>query len=276
MKFRKLLIVSLAVLASAALFAGCGGSKEAPASSAPVKNEIIVGATAGPHAQVCEAAAKEAAKDGLKVTVKEFSDYITPDQALEDGDIDIAVYQHKPFMDNFNKQKGAHLVSIGRAILMRMGVYSNKYKDIKDIPDGAKIAVPNDPTNGGRALLLLQQAGLIKMKDGATDKSTVADIAENPKNLQIQELEAAQLPRSIDDVDAAVIPMNYVMSSGLDPKKQGIFMEDKDAPLAVMIIAAKESNKDNPAYQKFVKAYQSEAVKQYLKDTFHGTIEPAF
>ena len=184
---------------------------------------------------------------------RNFSDYITPDQALEDGDIDIAVYQHQPFLDNFNKQKGAHLVSIGKAILMRMGIYSNKYKSVDEIPDGTVIAIPNDPTNGGRGLLLLQEAGLIKLKDGVGSKATVTDVTENPKHLQFQELDAAQLPRSLDDVGAAVITMNYVMSAGLDPKKQGIFLEPKDAPLAVMIIASREKDKDNPAYKTLSK-----------------------
>lgn len=277
---KKTIITGLAALTAAFLIAGCGGgassSKSAASSAAPEKTEITVGATAGPHAEVVEAAAKEAAKSGLKVNVKEFSDYITPDQALEDGDIDIAVYQHKPFMENFNKQKGAHLTDIGRAILMRMGIYSNKVKDVKDIPDGAKISIPNDPTNEGRGLQLLQQAGLIKLKDGVGNKATPADVVENPKNLQFQELEAAQLPRSLDDVAASVITMNYVMSSGLSPKDQGIFLEDKDNPLAVMIIATREKDKANPAYAKFVKAYQSDSVKKFIADKYKGTIEPAW
>lgn len=275
---KKTIITGLAALTAAFLIAGCGSSDSKPAASsaAAEKTEITVGATAGPHAEVVEAAAKEAAKSGLKVNVKEFSDYITPDQALEDGDIDLAVYQHKPFMENFNKQKNAHLTDIGKAILMRMGIYSNKVKDVKDIPDGAKISIPNDPTNEGRGLQLLQQAGLIKLKDGVGNKATPADVVENPKNLQFEELEAAQLPRSLDDVAASVITMNYVMSSGLSPKDQGIFLEDKDNPLAVMIIAAREKDKDNPAYAKFVKAYQSDFVKQFIAEKYKGTIEPAW
>lgn len=278
MKLKKIVLAACAAFAAAAVLTGCGSSEKPAASSAaaPAKTEITVGATAGPHAEVVEAAAKEAEKMGLKVNVKEFSDYITPDQALEDGDIDIAVYQHHPFLDNFNKQKGAHLVSIGKAILMRMGIYSNKYKSVDEIPDGTVIAIPNDPTNGGRGLLLLQEAGLIKLKDGVSSKATVTDVTENPKHLQFQELDAAQLPRSLDDVGAAVITMNYVMSAGLDPKKQGIFLEPKDAPLAVMIIAAREKDKDNPAYKTFVKAYQSDAVRQFIADKYKGTIEPAF
>ena len=277
--FKKLAIAGLCALSAAAFITGCGSSQK-PASSAAAaaaeKKEITVGATAGPHAEVVEAAAKEAEKNGLKVNVKEFSDYITPDQALSDGDLDIVVYQHKPFMENFNKQHNAHLTDIGRAILMRMGVYSNKVKDVKDLKDGAVISIPNDPTNEGRGLQLLEKAGLIKLKDGVGMKATPADVVENPHNLQFREIEAAQLPRSLDDVDASVITMNYVMSAGLSPKDQGIFLEDKDTPLAVMIIAAREKDKDQPAYKKFVQAYQSDSVKKFIAEKYNGTIVPAW
>ena len=276
---KKTIITGLAALTAALILTGCGGnagSGSAASSASAEKTEITVGATAGPHAEVVEAAAKEAAKSGLKVNVKEFSDYMTPDQALEDGELDLVVYQHKPFMENFNKQKNAHLTDIGKAILMRMGIYSNKVKDVKDLPDGAVISIPNDPTNEGRGLQLLEQAGLIKLKEGAGNKATPADVVENPKHFEFRELEAAQLPRSLDDVDASVITMNYVMSSGLSPKDQGIFLESKDNPLAVMIIAAREKDKAEPAYAKFVKAYQSDAVKQFIAEKYKGTIEAAW
>lgn len=272
---KKLILACVCALSAISILSGCGSSADkSPASSA--KKEIIVGATAGPHAEVVEAAAKEAASRGLTVNVKEFSDYITPDQALADGDIDIAVYQHKPFMENFNAQHNSHLVSIGNAILMRMGIYSSKYKSVDDIPDGSVISIPNDPTNEGRGLVLLEKAGLIRLKDGAGMKATPADIVDNPKHLQFDELEAAQLPRSLDDVAASIITMNYVMSAGLSPKDQGIFLEDKDTPLAVMIIAAREKDKDQPAYKTFVEAYQSDSVKKFIAEKYKGTIEPAW
>lgn len=274
---KKVILASLCALSAAAIISGCGSdAKPAASSAAAEKKEITVGATAGPHAEVVEAAAKEAQAHGLKVNVKEFTDYITPDQALADGALDLAVYQHEPFMQNFNKQHNTNLVSIGKAILMRMGIYSNKYKDVKDIPDGAVISIPNDPTNEGRGLQLLEKAGLIKLKEGVGMKATPADVVENPKNLQFRELEAAQLPRSLDDVAASVITMNYVMSSGLSPKDQGIFLEPKDTPLAVMIIAAREKDKDNPTYKKFVQYYQSESVKKFITEKYKGTIEPAW
>ena len=272
----KNLAVPFAILAFASLaLAGCGSSSSSTTKPAETKKEIKIGATAGPHAEVAEAVAKEAQKQGLNVKVVEFTDYITPDKALASGDIDLNSYQHKPFLDNFNKQNSSDLVPIGKTILMRMGVYSDKVKDMKDIKDGGIVAIPNDPTNGGRGLVLLEKAGLIKLKDGIGFKATIADIAENPKNLQFKELEAAQLPRSLADVDAAAITMNYVMSAGLDVQKQGIFLESKDEPLAVMVLAARNKDKDDPTYKKIADIFRSEAVKQFIADKYKGTIVSA-
>lgn len=237
---------------------------------------IKVGATVGPHAEVIEAVAIEAAKQGLNVEVVIFSDYITPNAALADGSLDLNSYQHQPFMSNFNSNSEQKIVSIGHSILMRMGIYSTKYKSINDLPDNAKISIPNDPTNGGRGLLLLADAKLITLKPDAGAKTTVYDIVENPKNFQFIEVEAAQLPRTLDDVDASVITMNYVMSSGLNPAEQGIYLEAKDAEFAVMNVAARVQDKDNATYKKFVKILQSEATRTFLDKTYKGTIEAAF
>lgn len=275
MKLFKSLVFVLLSIALLAL-AGCGGGdKKQETKPAAAAKEIKIGATAGPHAQVVEAVAKEGKKQGLNIKVIEFSDYITPDKALADGEIDLVSYQHKPFMENFNKQNKSDLVAIGRTILMRMGIYSDKYKDLKDIPANALIAIPNDPTNGGRGLVLLEKAGLIKLKEGVGFKATAKDVVDNPKKFQFKELEAAQLPRSLQDVDAAVITMNYVMSGGLDVKKQGLFWETKDEPLAVMILAVKGKDKDNPTYLKIAELFRSEGVRKYIADTFKGTIVPA-
>jgi len=241
------------------------------------KSEVIkVGATVGPHAEVVEAVAEEAAKQGLQVEVVIFSDYITPNAALADGSLDLNSYQHLPFLNNFNSNSEQKITSIGHSILMRMGIYSNKYKSVTDLPDNARISIPNDPTNGGRALLLLADAGVITLKEGADAKTTVYDVVENPKNVEFVEVEAAQLPRTLDDVDASVITMNYVMSAGLSPKEQGIYLEAKDAEFAVMNIAARVQDKDNETYKKFVEIFQSEATRQFLEKTYKGTIEAAF
>ena len=271
MKLKKF-IAPLLVGVLAFAIAGCGTNTN---QSSQTPKEIKIGATAGPHAQVAEAVAKEAKKQGIDLKVVEFSDYVTPDKALADGDIQLNAYQHVPFMENFNKQNGSKLVAIGKTILMPMGLYSNSVHSAADVPEGAIVAIPNDPTNGGRGLALLAKAGLITLKDGVGFKATVADITSNPKNLQIQELEAAQLPRSLDDVVVAAIPMNYVQSSGLNVEKQGFFLEPKDEPLAVMILAVRDQDKDNETYKKIADIYKSDAIKQFIKDTFKGSITSA-
>ena len=271
MKLKKF-IAPLLVGVLAFAIAGCGTDTN-QSSQAP--KEIKIGATAGPHAQVAEAVAKEAKKQGIDLKVVEFSDYVTPDKALADGDIQLNAYQHVPFMENFNKQNGSKLVAIGKTILMPMGLYSNSVHSAADVPEGAIVAIPNDPTNGGRGLALLAKAGLITLKDGVGFKATVADITSNPKNLQIQELEAAQLPRSLDDVVVAAIPMNYVQSAGLNVEKQGFFLEPKDEPLAVMILAVRSQDKDNETYKKIADIYKSDAIKQFINDTFKGSITSA-
>ena len=185
MKKNKLAAVLAGVLALALLAAGCGGSdsKAGGTSSKPIK----IGATAGPHADVVHAVAEEAKKQGMNVEVVEFSDYITPDKALAEGDLDLNSYQHAPFLNNFNTQNNTKLVPIGNTILMRMGIYSDKIHDLKAVPDGAVVAIPNDPTNGGRGLVLLEKAGLIKLKAGVGFfKATVNDVVENPKHLQFR------------------------------------------------------------------------------------------
>ena len=271
MKLKKF-IAPLLVGVLAFAIAGCGTNTN---QSSQTPKEIKIGATAGPHAQVAEAVAKEAKKQGIDLKVVEFSDYVTPDKALADGDIQLNAYQHVPFMENFNKQNGSKLVAIGKTILMPMGLYSNSVRSAADVPEGSIVAIPNDPTNGGRGLALLAKAGLITLKDGVGFKATVADITSNPKNLQIQELEAAQLPRSLDDVVVAAIPMNYVQSAGLNVEKQGFFLEPKDEPLAVMILAVREQDKDNETYKKIADIYKSDAIKQFINDTFKGTITSA-
>ena len=178
-------------------------------------------------------------------------------------------------MENFNKQNGSNLVAIGKTLLVRMGLYSNSVHSVQDVPEGATVSIPNDPTNGGRALVLLAKAGLITLKDGVGFKATVADITSNPKNIKIQELEAAQLPRSLDDVTIAVIPMNYVQSAGLSVEKQGFFFESKDEPLTVIVLAVRSEDKDNETYKKIADIYKSDAIKQFINDTFKGTITSA-
>lgn len=259
--------VSLLAFITVVGLTGCGEKEE---------SVIKVGATVGPHAQVVEAVAKQAEQHGLKVQVIEFSDYVTPNAALDDGSIDINSYQHQPFLDSFNQNHGTELVSIGRSILMRMGLYSNKYRTLDALPEKARIAIPNDPTNGGRGLLLLADAGLITLKEGVGYAAMLTDVVDNPKQFEFIEVDAAQLPRTLDDVDAAAITMNYVMSSGLDPQKQSIYLESTDAPLAVMVIATRKGEETKPEYQQFVEIFQSQETKAFLAKQFGSTIEAAF
>ncbi len=275
MSMKKWLLGVLAAAAVIGTVSGCGSSPSASSAAPSAKSEITVGVTPGPYEQIMEAVTKEAAKEGLTVHVKTFSDYVTPDQALANGDIDLNAYQHEPFLDNFNEKNGTRLVSIGKTILSPLGVYSRKYKTAEQIPDGATIAIPNDPTNGGRALQLLASKGWIQLKSGLGSKATVADITSNPKQIKIIELEAAQLPRSLDDTDASVINGNYALNAGLNSQKDALFAENKDSPY-VNIIASRPEDKDNPAYQKFVKAWQSDSVKKFIDDTFKGAFIAAW
>ena len=275
MKLKTTIALSLAAIAFAGVISGCGGDKKPAASSAAVKNEISVGITPGYSEQVMEYAAKEAAKQGLTVNIKTFSDYVTPDQALAAGDIDLNSFQHGPFLQAFNEKNGTHLVSIGNTYLAPLRVYSNKITSIKDVPAGAKVSIPNAPSNGGRALLLLDHNGLLMLKPGTeTTKAMINDIAENAMKLEIIELEAAQLPRSLDDVTISVINAGYAKSANLDSKK-ALATEDNTSPY-VNIIAAREQDKDNPTYQKFVKIFQSDNVRKYINDNFSDGLVPAF
>lgn len=274
MNIKKLTAGTLAVFATAALLAGCGGEKKT--EKAPEeKKKIVVGITPGYSEEIMEFVKDEAKKQGLDVELKVFSDYVTPDQALAQKEIDLNSFQHGPFLDAFNKKNGTKLVSIGKTYLAPLKLYSTKIKDIKELKDGDKIAIPNDPSNGGRAILMLSKLGLIKVKDGVKASDlTVNDITDNPKHLQILELEAAQLPRSLDDTAASVINAGYANSAKLDPNL-AIAKEDNTSPY-VNIIAAREEDKDNPTYVKFVKIFQTDAVKNYINEKAKGALVPAW
>ena len=274
MLLKKLTAGTLAVFAAAALLAGCGGEKKT--EKAPEeKKKIVVGITPGYSEEIMEFVKDEAKKQGLDVELKVFSDYVTPDQALAQKEIDLNSFQHGPFLDAFNKKNGTKLVSIGKTYLAPLKLYSTKIKDIKELKDGDKIAIPNDPSNGGRAILMLSKLGLIKVKDGVKASDlTVNDITDNPKHLQILELEAAQLPRSLDDTAASVINAGYANSAKLDPNL-AIAKEDNTSPY-VNIIAAREEDKDNPTYVKFVKIFQTDAVKNYINEKAKGALVPAW
>jgi len=255
-------------LLSMILFSGCGS--DTAKNSEPEKSSITVGVTPGPHAEIMEEVKKVAAKEGLDIKIVEFSDYIQPNVALSNGEIDANSYQHQPFLDAQIADRGYKIESIAKTVIFPMAVYSKKFKSLADIQDGAIVSIPNDPTNGGRALLILEKAGLLKLKANAGLSATVADIIENPQHLQIKELEAAQVPLSLTDVDFAVINTNYATQAGLVPNKDALFIEDGKSPYANVLVVRSE-DKDKAVFKKLIKAYQSDEVKQFITDHFQGS-----
>ena len=274
MKLTKAIALSLAALVAAGAIAGCGDQKKEAKAPAD-KKEITVGITSGYSEQVMEFVAKEAERDGLKVNLKSFGDYVTPDAALAAGEIDLTSYQHGPYLEAYNEKNGTKLISIGNTYLAPLRIYSNKYKDLKDVPDGARVSIPNDPSNGGRALALLQSAKLLKLKDGVGVKATVGDIVGNDKKLKIVEIEAALLPRSMDDTDLSVINSNFAMEAKLNPVKDSLFTEPKESPYA-NIVAVRKGDENRPEIQKLMNALRSPEVKKFIDEKYKGAVVAAF
>lgn len=250
--------------------------KEQPGTSKVLK----VGVTTGPHEQVFEQVRKVAERDyGLKVQLVPFTDYSRPNAALDAGDLDANSFQHRPFLAAQIRARGYKIVGYGRTWIGPIAIYSKKFKSFADLPEGARIAIPNDPANESRVLLLLQKAGAITLKTGidpvAGVNATPRDIVENPKKLRFVEIEAAQLPRTLDDTDASAINADYANKAGLNPAKDSILLEDKDGPYACLI-AVREQDKDQPWVQQLVKAYQTDEVREYIVKTFAGGVIPAF
>ena len=233
--------------------------------------DIKIGVTPGEHAEIMEKVKDIAAKKGLNLEILEFSDYVVPNQALADGDLNANSFQHQPYLDNQIADRGFDLVAVGKTITTPMGVYSKKVKSLGELADGATVAIPNDPTNGGRALLVLAKEGLIKVNPDAGLKAGPADITENPKNIQISELDAAQLPRSLDDVDAAVINTNYALEAGLNPTKDSIAIEGSESPYA-NVIAVRSADKDAPWVKTLVDAYHDDSIKAFINEEYKGAI----
>lgn len=238
--------------------------------------KVTIGVTAGPHAQIAEVAKQVAAKQGLQVKLVEFGDFIQPNAALVAGDIDANIYQHQPFMDAQNKDRGYKLVPVAKAVNQQMGVYSKKVKSLKDLKNGARVGIPNDPTNGSRALMVLAEQGLITLKAGAGARASVLDITANPKKLKFVELEAAQLARSLDDLDAAAVNSSYAVAAGLKPQGDSLALEDVNTPYVTVLIATRAGHEKDADLQAFVKAYQSPEVAAFIANTFKGAYTPAW
>lgn len=234
---------------------------------------ITVAATPVPHAEILEQIKPDLEKEGYKLEIKEFTDYGLPNLAVDNGEIDANFFQHTPYLEEFNKSKGTKLVKVVGVHIEPMAVYSKKYKSLKDIKEGVKIAIPNDPTNESRALDIIAKTGLVSFKHKAL--KTPLDIIDNPKKIKFIELKPAQLPRALDDVDFAVINTNYALSANLNPSKDSVFIEGKDSPY-VNILVVKEGHENDAKIQALAKALQSDKVKQFILKKYDGSIVPAF
>ena len=274
---KKIIALLAAVLMLAVLTAGCGDKKAAaPATPAADKKVVLkVGATPVPHAEILKAIQPLLAKDGIELKIVEFTDYVRPNVALAEKELDANFFQHLPYLQQFAADRKLDLVSLIAVHIEPMGVYSKKIKNLSEVPNGGIIAIPNDPTNGGRALSILAQAGLIKMKDGVGVKGTVKDVTDNPKKLVFKELEAPQLPRSLDDVMLAVINSNYALEAKLNPTKDALFIEKKESPYA-NILAIRKGDEKRPELVKLAKALTSPDVKKFIDDKYKGAVVPAF
>lgn len=262
---KKLIVLALVLVSAFAIFAS--GSKEATTSATNSATTITVGATPEPHAEMLNLVVDDLAAQGITLVVQEFTDYVTPNEAVESGEIDANFFQHIPYLQSFNAERGFHLVNAGGIHIEPLALYSKKYSALADLPTGATIAVPNDPTNEGRALLLLASAGLITLDDPNNLEATPINVVDNPKDIVFQEIEAASLPRILDDVDAAVINGNYALPAGLSASTDGLLVEGADSPY-VNVIAVKEGNENNPAIQALVKALQSDEVRSWVSSKY--------
>ena len=300
---KSLYVLTAAILAAGALTA-CAGSKTAPATTAAETTaaeskaeetkaettaaeskeasgdlkQIIVGATPAPHAEILNAAKDILKEKGYELVVKEYTDYVQPNLALDSGDLDANYFQHKPYLDQFNEEKGAKLVSAAAIHYEPFGIYAGKTKSLADLPDGAQIAVPNDVSNEARALLLLADNGLISLKEGVEMNATKNDIVKNDKNFKIVEVEAAQLPRSLGDVEVAVINGNYAIEAGLKVS-DALAVEDAKSVAATLysnIIAVRSGDENSEKTKALVEALTSDTVKKFIEDTYNGAVVPSF
>ncbi|AFP29132.1 MULTISPECIES: MetQ/NlpA family ABC transporter substrate-binding protein [Marinobacter] len=260
MTFKKTLIA----LAAAATF-----------SAAVSAEELSIAATPVPHAEILEFVKPMLAEQGVELDIKVFTDYIQPNVQVDQKAMDANFFQHQPYLDEFNAGRGTTLVTVAGVHVEPFGAYSSKIKSLDELKDGGVVAIPNDPTNGGRALLLLQKAGLITLKEGSKITATPRDIADNPKNLEFKELEAATLPRILNQVDVALINTNYALEAGLNPTKDALIIEGSDSPY-VNILVARPDNKDSDAMKKLSAALTSEDVKDFIYEKYQGAVVPVF
>lgn len=265
------------ILAFALLFTGCGNSAKDSSTqgASEERTKLKIGISAGHEEEIWAKVKELAAKDGVDIEIISFNDYVQPNLALAEGNLDANAFQHLPYLEQFNKDHNLDIVRIADTLNYPMGIYSEKVKSISEIKEGDTLGLPNDPTNGARALILFERAGLIKLKEGVGIKATFRDIAENRLNIKFQELEAPFIPKALGDLKAAVINTNFALENGLIPTKDSIFIEPNDSPW-VNIIAVNAKDKDKPVFQKVIKAYHSDEVKKLIQEKFGDFIVPSW
>lgn len=275
---KKLLTILGTALLSTSLLVGCGTASTEGEGSSAEGGTITVAATPAPHAEILNVAKEVLAEQGINLEIKEFNDYVLPNNATENGEVDANYFQHTPYLDDFNAENGTHLVPVASIHYEPFGIYAGKTASLDALADGAKVSVPNDTTNEARALLLLEAQGLIKLKDGVGLTATKLDIVENPKNIDIQEIEAAQLARTLADVDLAVINGNYAIQAGLKVS-DALAVEAQDSEAAktyANVVVVKEGNEENENIKALVSALESDTVKQFIEEKYDGAVVPMF
>ncbi|GIO24611.1 MetQ/NlpA family ABC transporter substrate-binding protein [Oceanobacillus sp. J11TS1] len=264
-------IVALLLLALAA----CGGDDKSSGESDLLEDGVLtVGVTAGPHEEIIEKLAEIAKEDGLKIETMVFSDYVMPNVSLAEGEIDINSFQTEPYLDVMIEERNLDIVKVADTVTFPMGVYSETVESLDDIPEGATLGLPGDPSNSGRALLLFEQAGLITLKEGVGVNATVNDVVDNPKNIELLELDSAQIPRQLGEVDAAAINSNFAIEAGLSPTDDSIFIEQDST--FVNLIATRTENKDDEVVQQFIDLYQTDEMKEFIEENFNGSVIPGW
>ena len=259
----------------------CGKKEETPAADsgkpaeAQKEQKLVIGATPTPHAEILEQVKEDLKKEGIDLEIKIFDDYVLPNRLLGEKTLDANYFQHVPYMEEFAQKNNMELVAVAKIHVEPLAVYSKSVKDLSELPEGADVLIPNDPTNRGRALILLDKSGIIKLKDNQKLDSTIEDIAENPKKLKVTALNADQIPTRLGEVGAAVINGNFAMKNNLNPLTDSIFIEDKDSPYANVITVLK-GNENDERVQKLVKALQSEKIKKFIEEKYQGSVVPAF
>ena len=276
------ILLLVLVLVSSLVLAGCQkqadqskGNGNGNEANKAEKITLKVGASPEPHAKMLALVKEDLEKEGIALEVKEFSDYVQPNLVVNDKQLDANFFQHLPYLENFNKEKGTNLVSLGSIHLEPMGVYSEKIKSIDDLKIGSTVTIPADATNGARALLILEKNGLIKLNEDAGFNATEKDIVKNPKNLKFEALDSASLPRTLKDVDISVINGNYALEAGFDPQKDALILEENSSPYG-NIIAIRKGDENRPELKALLKALQSDKIKKYIEENFKGGVIPGF